>query len=117
MHSFYVAPSAKEWILWAEENNLNQTVVKYICSDEKRFDTANPRSWSNLGLALNSLKKNTNIDLTHRIAVAFVGSVAAEAFVAWLSRESHNKSKCDCGADVARTTHALWCSTFKKLCH
>lgn len=97
-----LAPSAEEWLSWAEKNNIHQAVVNYIRSDKKMLDTPEKmigvpnqavptrRSWSNLGLTLNRLEEQmgggdlSKHDSIHLFAAPFVGLAPAQSFAAWV---------------------------------
>lgn len=52
-------PNVKQWLKWAEKNNINETVKSFIYAnpdaliEKASTGTACPREWSNLSIALN----------------------------------------------------------------
>lgn len=95
-------PTAEEWLIWADANNVHPSVTGFIRSDKDMLDTPDRmigvpnqavptrRSWTNLGFTLNNLEKQmqsgdiSNHEYLHLLAQPFVGLNASMAFGSWV---------------------------------
>jgi len=92
---FDFRPSNEEWLEWASENEVNQTVIGFISRHAEMLDPPSAkeakdgeiypsrRSWSRVSSILNKspeLLEPTNFDILQNIMFGIVGTSAASSF-------------------------------------